>query len=71
MQQGLEVARPVGVGGHELLADHVGVLGPLDVIFLGVGGIDHLERQGLIVVREDFGGSRTVMVPGLEGIAAE
>lgn len=28
--------------------------------------LDHLEKQGLIVVREDFGGSRTVMVPGLE-----
>ena len=33
--------------------------------------LDHLERQGLIVVREDFGGSRTVMVPGLEGQPAE
>ena len=32
--------------------------------------LDHLERQGLIVVREDFGGGRTVMVPGLEGIEA-
>ncbi|MBE5074874.1 ATP-binding protein [Erythrobacteraceae bacterium E2-1 Yellow Sea] len=34
--------------------------------------LDHLERQGLIVVREDFGGSRTLMVPGLEaGLADE
>ncbi|MFA6219309.1 MAG: ATP-binding protein [Erythrobacter sp.] len=33
--------------------------------------LDHLERQGLIVVREDFGGTRSVMVPGLEGEAAE
>lgn len=33
--------------------------------------LDHLERQGLIVVREDFGGGRTVMVPGLEGEPAE
>ncbi|WP_370032807.1 ATP-binding protein [Qipengyuania mesophila] len=32
--------------------------------------LDHLERQGLIVVREDFGGDRTVMVPGLDGVAA-
>ena len=32
--------------------------------------LDHLERQGLVVVREDFGGDRTVMVPGLEGIEA-
>ena len=32
--------------------------------------LDHLERQGLVVVREDFGGTRTVMVPGLEGVAA-
>ncbi|MBA4764018.1 MAG: ATP-binding protein [Erythrobacter sp.] len=33
--------------------------------------LEHLERQGLIVVREDFGGGRTVMVPGLEGVDAE
>ncbi|MBX7496705.1 ATP-binding protein [Qipengyuania sp. 6B39] len=33
--------------------------------------VEHLERQGLVVVREDFGGSRTVMVPGLEGEPAE
>ncbi|MFK4002879.1 ATP-binding protein [Qipengyuania sp. NPDC077563] len=33
--------------------------------------LEHLERQGLIVVREDFGGGRTVMVPGLKGISAE
>ncbi|MFW2350469.1 ATP-binding protein [Qipengyuania sp.] len=33
--------------------------------------LDHLERQGLIVVREDFGGDRTVMVPGLEGVGAD
>ena len=32
--------------------------------------LDHLEKQGVIVVREDFGGARTVMVPGLEGVAA-
>ena len=32
--------------------------------------LDHLERQGLVVVREDFGGDRTVMVPGLEGVEA-
>ena len=31
--------------------------------------LDHLERQGLVVVREDFGGDRTVMVPGLEPLA--
>ncbi len=29
--------------------------------------LDHLERQGLVVVREEFGGGRTIMVPGLEG----
>lgn len=31
--------------------------------------LDHLERQGLIVLREDFGGGRSVMVPGLEASA--
>ena len=33
--------------------------------------LDHLEKQGLIVVREDFGGGRTVMVPGLEHIGTD
>lgn len=28
--------------------------------------LDHLERQGLIVVRNDFGGGRSVIVPGLD-----
>ncbi|MXP10200.1 ATP-binding protein [Pseudoblastomonas halimionae] len=32
--------------------------------------LGHLERQGLIVVREEFGGGRTVMVPGLDTIGA-
>ena len=31
--------------------------------------LDHLERKGLIVVRNDFGGGRTIMVPGLEAEA--
>ena len=30
--------------------------------------LDHLEKQGLVVVRENFGGSRTVMVPGLDAL---
>lgn len=30
--------------------------------------LDHLERCGLIVVREDFGGERTITVPGLAGL---
>ena len=33
--------------------------------------LDHLERQGLVVVREEFGGGRTIMVPGLEGVGAD
>lgn len=33
--------------------------------------LEHLERQGLIVVREDFGGERTISVPGLaSGLAS-
>jgi len=31
--------------------------------------LDHLERQGLIVVREDFGGERSITVPGLPAVA--
>jgi hypothetical protein len=30
--------------------------------------LDHLERNGLIVVREDFGGERTITVPGIEDL---
>lgn len=32
--------------------------------------LDHLERKGLIVVRHDFGGGRTIIVPGIETAAA-
>ncbi|MDD3798527.1 MAG: ATP-binding protein [Novosphingobium sp.] len=32
--------------------------------------LDHLERKGLVVVREDFGGGRTIAVPGLESATA-
>ena len=32
--------------------------------------LEHLERQGLIVVREEFGGGRTIIVTGLEEAAA-
>lgn len=31
--------------------------------------LDHLERQGRIVVREDFGGERSITVPGLPAAA--
>jgi hypothetical protein len=29
--------------------------------------LDHLERSGLIVVREEFGGERVIIVPGVAG----
>ena len=32
--------------------------------------LEHLERQGLIVVREEFGGGRTIIVVGLDEAAA-
>ncbi|TIX48913.1 ATP-binding protein [Alteraurantiacibacter aquimixticola] len=32
--------------------------------------LDHLEKTGLIVVREDFGGERSISVPGLEEFAS-
>ena len=31
--------------------------------------LEHMERQGLIVVREEFGGGRTIIVVGLEDLA--
>ena len=33
--------------------------------------LEHLERLGLIVVREEFGGGRTISVPALDGVPAE
>ncbi|QWC58258.1 DUF87 domain-containing protein [Erythrobacter sp. 3-20A1M] len=33
--------------------------------------LDHLERLGLIVVREEYGGGRTLLVPGLEGVSVQ
>ena len=33
--------------------------------------LDHLERMGLIVVREDFGGERSITVPGVDEWRAE
>lgn len=33
--------------------------------------LDHLERQGLVVVREEFGGGRSILVPGLENQPAQ
>ena len=32
--------------------------------------LDHLEKTGLIAVHEDFGGARTITVPGIEAVAA-
>ncbi|TMM48740.1 ATP-binding protein [Qipengyuania marisflavi] len=31
--------------------------------------LEHFEKKGVIVVREEFGGGRTVMVPGMEQVA--
>lgn len=33
--------------------------------------LDHMERLGLIVVRQDFGGGRTLIVPGIEAVSGE
>ena len=31
--------------------------------------LEHMERLGLVVVRQDFGGGRTLLVPGIERVA--
>ena len=31
--------------------------------------LEHMERLGLVVVRQDFGGGRTLIVPGIERVA--
>ncbi len=32
--------------------------------------LEHLEKTGLICVHEDFGGDRTISVPGIEAVLA-
>ncbi|QIQ85681.1 ATP-binding protein [Erythrobacter sp.] len=32
--------------------------------------LDHLERSGLIVVKEDFGGDRSILLPGMDELTA-
>ncbi len=33
--------------------------------------LEHMERLGLLVVRQDFGGGRTLLVPGVERVASD
>lgn len=33
--------------------------------------LEHMERLGLVVVRQDFGGGRTLIVPGIEAVSGE
>jgi hypothetical protein len=33
--------------------------------------LEHMERLGLVVVRQDFGGGRTLLVPGIERVASD
>ena len=33
--------------------------------------LDHLEKKGLIVTREDFGGGRTITVPGVSAASVD
>lgn len=33
--------------------------------------LEHMERLGLVVVRQDFGGGRTLIVPGVEAVSGE
>ena len=53
--------------GEEELARLYGSASPSRVRRL----LDHLERMGLIVVREDFGGERSITVPGVDEWRAE
>lgn len=53
--------------GEEELARLYGSASPSRVRRL----LDHLERMGLIVVREDFGGERSITVPGVDAWRAE
>lgn len=33
--------------------------------------LEHMERLGLVVVRQDFGGGRTLLVPGIESVVSD
>jgi hypothetical protein len=33
--------------------------------------LEHMERLGLVVVRQDFGGGRSLLVPGIESVASD
>ncbi|MGB3166352.1 MAG: DUF87 domain-containing protein [Alteraurantiacibacter sp.] len=55
-----------GTPGEDTLARVYGTASPGRIRRL----LDHLEKTGLIAVHEDFGGERTITVPGIESLAA-
>jgi DNA helicase HerA-like ATPase len=63
----IAAARGEAMPGEEELARLYGSASPSRVRRL----LDHLEKMGLIVVREDFGGERSITVPGLADLLDE
>jgi hypothetical protein len=61
----VSVARGASAPDEDELARVYGTSSPSRIRRL----LEHMERQGLIVVREEFGGGRTIIVVGLEDLA--
>ena len=61
----VSVARGASAPDEDELARVYGTSSPSRIRRL----LEHMERQGLIVVREEFGGGRTIIVVGLEELA--
>ncbi|AKQ40948.1 ATP-binding protein [Aurantiacibacter atlanticus] len=59
-------ARGQGTPDEDHLAQVYGTASPGRIRRL----LEHLERTGLIVVHEDYGGARTITVPGIEDVLA-
>ncbi|MEL7689489.1 ATP-binding protein [Citromicrobium bathyomarinum] len=61
----VSIARGASAPDEDELARVYGTSSPSRIRRL----LEHMERQGLIVVREEFGGGRTIIVVGLEELA--
>ncbi|MEL7680687.1 ATP-binding protein [Citromicrobium bathyomarinum] len=61
----VSVARGASAPDEDELARVYGTSSPSRIRRL----LEHMERQGLIVVREEFGGGRTIIVVGMEDLA--
>ena len=62
----VSAARGKGTPDEDHLARVYGTASPGRIRRL----LEHLEKTGLISVHEDFGGERTITIPGIEQVVA-